>query len=47
LIYATATEATQESSLTFPFSAAVAIIIAVIIGTVVTVVYVWKKKMKY
>ena len=38
VVYATATETTQTSSPTFPFSAAVAVITAVIIGTVVTVV---------
>ncbi|MEM4734062.1 MAG: hypothetical protein QXD70_06005, partial [Candidatus Bathyarchaeia archaeon] len=46
LMYATATEATQGYSSTFTFSVAVAIITAVIIGTVVTFIYIWKKKPK-
>lgn len=44
IVHVTATEATQASSPTFPFSAAVAVVTVVIIGTAVTIVYFWKKK---
>jgi len=47
LMYATATEKAQPPSPTFPALPLLLVSTAVIIGAVVTVVYVWKKKTKH
>jgi hypothetical protein len=47
LMYATATETAQPSSPTFPALPLLLVSTAVIIGAIVTVVYVWKKKTKH